>query len=303
MNKNQLIVIAGPTAVGKTRLAIELAQHYECEIISADGRQFYKELTIGVAKPSEQELATVPHHFINNKSIHELYGAGHYEKEAIAVIEKLFEEQSVLILVGGSGLYINAILNGVDEFEEVPIEIREQLNESFETKGLTWLQEELQQKDPVYYSTVDSNNPQRIIRALEVIYYTGKPFSEFRSGQKTQRSFESIPIFINTDRDSLYQRINTRVDEMIRVGLLEEVKSLYTFKHLNALKTVGYNELFSYLDNECTLEAAIEKIKQRTRNYAKRQITWFKNQGEFEVFEPNAVEQLKAYIDLIRQHA
>ncbi len=302
MSKNQLIVIAGPTAVGKTRLAIELAQHYQCEIISADGRQFYKELNIGVAKPSEQELAAVRHHFINNKSIHELYGAGHYEKEAIPLIEKLFGKQSVLILVGGSGLYINAILKGVDEFEEVPIEIREQFNTAFQTNGLTWLQEELKQKDEYYYSTVDLNNPQRIIRALEVIEYTGKPFSEFRSGKTVQRSFESIPIFLNTSRDNLYQGINTRVDEMMQMGLLEEVKSLHPFKQLNALKTVGYSELFSFLDKECTLEEAVEKIKQRTRNYAKRQITWFKNQGEFEVFEPHAVEQLKAYIDLIRQH-
>jgi tRNA dimethylallyltransferase len=300
--KGHLIVVAGPTAVGKTKLAIALGQHYECEIVSADGRQFYKEMSIGTAKPTEKELAQVNHHFINNKSINELYGAGHYEKEVIPVIEKLLEQHPILILVGGSGLYINAVLNGVDEFEEVPPEVREKLNQSYQINGITWLQEELKKSDPTYFAEVDIQNPQRIIRALEIIQHTGKPFSEFRSGGKVERSFNVIPLFINSERKSLYEHINKRVEEMMKAGLLDEVKNLYSYRQLNALKTVGYSELFDFIEGKCSLTEAVDKIKQRTRQYAKRQITWFKHQGEFEVFAPDALEQIKAYIDIIRQH-
>lgn len=300
--KKYLVVIAGPTAVGKTKLAIELAEHYKTVVVSADSRQFYKEMTIGTAKPNAEELSRVKHYFINTKSVTELFGAGHFEKEAIPLLDKLFEEHQVVIMAGGSGLYINALLNGVDEFEEVPEEIRVQLNSEFNANGLDPLQEELKEKDPEYFKNVDINNSQRVIRALEVIRYTGKPFSSFLKKNKPARNFTPIKLFINLPREILYERINKRVDQMMEDGLLEEVRSLSSHKHLNALKTVGYKELFDHLEGKCTLNDAVEKIKQHTRNYAKRQITWFRNQDEFEEFLPDDLIKIKAYIDLIMQH-
>lgn len=297
-----LIVIGGPTAVGKTKLAIALAQRYNCEIVSADGRQFYREMNIGTAKPSLNELAQVKHHFINNKSVTELYGAGHYEKEAIPLIEQLLKEHDIAVLVGGSGLYINAILNGVDEFPEVPTHIREHLNTTFAQNGLAWLQQQLKQKDEAYYNLVDINNPQRIIRALEIIEWSGQTFSSQLKQTQVQRSFTAIPIFINTERHLLYQHINSRVETMMEMDWLAEAKTLLPYRHCNALKTVGYTELMAHLDGAYSLAEAIDKIKQRTRHYAKRQITWFKNQGNFETFAPQALEAITAYIDLIRQH-
>jgi tRNA dimethylallyltransferase len=297
--KKNLIVIAGPTAVGKTALSIELAKFYNCPIISADSRQFYKEMSIGTAKPTKEEMQNVPHYFIDNISIHDTYNVGQFEREAIDFIETLFKDHEHLILVGGSGLYINAILNGVDEFEEIPAHIREQLIKDYEEKGLTYLQEELKQKDEVYYHQVDLNNPQRIMRALEVCIHNNKPYSSFRTKEKKQRSFDAINILINTDREALYHRINKRVDIMMQNGLLEEVKSLYPYKHLNALNTVGYKELFDFIDNKCTLEEAVNLIKQNSRRYAKRQLTWFNHQGDFETFEPTDLEKLKAYLDIV----
>lgn len=256
-------------------------------------------MSIGTAKPSEEELSAVKHYFINNKSVSELFGAGHYEKEAITLLNDLFKEHQVVFVVGGSGLYINALLHGVDEFEEVPIEVREQLNNEYEQKGLNALQDELKERDPAYYHRVDIHNAQRVIRALEVCRYTGKPYSSFLKRDQIQRPFTAINLLINTDRDQLYDRINKRVDQMMKDGLLEEVKSLIPCRTLNALKTVGYKELFDYLDGNCTLDEAVTKIKQHTRNYAKRQLTWFKNQGEFEEFKPEDVEKIKGYIDVI----
>lgn len=299
--KKNLIVIAGPTAVGKTALSIELAKFYNCPIISADSRQFYKEMSIGTAKPTKEEMQDVLHYFIDNISIHDTYNVGQFEREAIDFIETLFKDHEHLILVGGSGLYINAILNGVDEFEEIPAHIREQLIKDYEEKGLTYLQEELKQKDEVYYHQVDLNNPQRIMRALEVCIHNNKPYSSFRTKEKKQRSFDAINILINTDREALYHRINKRVDIMMQNGLLEEVKSLYPYKHLNALNTVGYKELFDYIDNKCTLEEAVNLIKQNSRRYAKRQLTWFNHQGDFETFIPTDLEKLKAYLDIVTQ--
>lgn len=299
--KKNLIVIAGPTAVGKTALSIELAKFYNCPIISADSRQFYKEMSIGTAKPTKEEMQNVPHYFIDNISIHDTYNVGQFEREAIDCIETLFKDHEQLILVGGSGLYINAILNGVDEFEEIPAHIREQLIKDYEEKGLTYLQEELKQKDEVYYNQVDLNNPQRIMRALEVCIHNNKPYSSFRTKEKKQRSFDTINILINTEREALYNRINKRVDIMMQNGLLEEVKSLYPYKHLNALNTVGYKELFDFIDNKCTLEEAVNLIKQNSRRYAKRQLTWFNHQGDFETFEPTDLEKLKAYLDIVTQ--
>ncbi len=300
--KKNLIVIAGPTAVGKTALSIQLAKHFSCPIISADSRQFYKEMSIGTAKPSEEEMQGVKHYFINNISIHDIYNVGQFEREAIECIETLFKEHETLILVGGSGLYINAILNGVDEFEEIPSEIREQLIKDYNEKGLVFLQEELKVKDKVYYNQVDLNNPQRIMRALEVCIHNKQPYSSFRKKEKKERSFDTINLLINTEREALYQRINKRVDIMMEQGLLEEVKALYPHKELNALNTVGYKELFDFMNNKCTLEEAVSMIKQNSRRYAKRQLTWFNHQGEYEMFEPTDAEKIKAYIDILSQH-
>lgn len=299
--KKNLIIIAGPTAVGKTALSIELAKFYNCPVISADSRQFYKEMSIGTAKPTKEEMQDVPHYFIDNISIHDTYNVGQFEREAIECIDTLFKEHEQLILVGGSGLYINAILNGVDEFEEIPSQIREQLIKDYEEKGLIYLQEQLKQLDEVYYNQVDLNNPQRIMRALEVCIHNNKPYSSFRTKEKKQRSFDTINILINTDREVLYNRINKRVDIMMQNGLLEEVKSLYPYKHLNALNTVGYKELFDFIDGKCSLEEAVNLIKQNSRRYAKRQLTWFNHQGDFETFKPTDLEKLKAYLDIVTQ--
>lgn len=293
------MVIAGPTAVGKTSLAIQLARHYGAHILSADSRQFYREMSIGTAKPGPEELAAVPHHFINTKSVGELYGAGHFEKDALEVLEQLYQEHALAIVVGGSGLYLDALLHGVDEFEEVPGHIRQRLNNDYADKGLAWLQEQVREKDPVYFETVDTQNPQRLIRALEVCLYTGKPFSQYRQKHTKPRPFEAIPLLLNTSREVLYHNINRRVDDMMANGLLDEVKRLLPYQAFNALKTVGYRELFEHLQGTLSLEEAVDKIKQHSRNYAKRQITWFKNKGEFEVFEPQEVEKIKAYIDII----
>lgn len=300
---HHLIIIAGPTAVGKTALSIQLAKHYMCPVISADSRQFYKEMSIGTAKPSIEEMEGIAHYFIDNKSIDDVYNIGEYEKEAIELIEKLFLEHDTLILVGGSGLYINAILNGLDEFEEIPTIIRENLIKQYNEKGLSFLQEELKQKDFKYYEEVDTNNPQRMMRALEVCIFKGKPFSEYRTKVKKTRNFNSIPILINTSRAILYDRINKRVDEMISSGLVEEVKSLHNKNQLNALNTVGYKELFSYLENKISLQEAINLIKQNSRRYAKRQLTWFNHQGDFETFEPSEIEKIKSYINIIIEHS
>ena len=300
--KKNLIIIAGPTAVGKTALSIELAKHYNCPVISADSRQFYKEMSIGTAKPSVEEMQGVAHYFIDNISIHDTYNVGQYERDAIECIENLFKEHDTLILVGGSGLYINAVINGVDEFEEIPTEIREQLIKDFEEKGLSFLQEELKSKDEVYYNQVDLNNPQRIMRALEVCIHTKKPYSSFRKKEKKERTFNSINLLINTERELLYQRINKRVDIMMEQGFLEEVKNLYPNKHLNALNTVGYKELFDFTDGKITLEEAVNLIKQNSRRYAKRQLTWFNHQGDFESFESSDLEKIKAYLDILKQY-
>lgn len=291
-----LVVIAGPTAAGKTELAIQLAEELNSVILSADSRQFYKEMNIGTAKPDPQQLNRIKHYFIDTRSIEDLYGAGHYEKDAIALLDELFKQYRLVILVGGSGLYINAVMNGVDEFVEVPEQIREELNRQFLKNGLRWLQEELKMKDETYYKQVDLSNPQRIIRALEVCTYTGKPYSSFLTKSRTPRDFTTIPLLITPNRETLYKRINKRVDDMISKGLEEEVKALKAHKHQNALKTVGYKELNAYFEGEYSLNTAIEKIKQHTRNYAKRQLTWFRNQGNFKEFSPDDILLIQNYI-------
>jgi tRNA dimethylallyltransferase len=270
--------------------------------LSADSRQFYKELSIGTAKPTEEQLAQVQHFFVNTKSVSELYGAGHFEKDATELLTELYHTRDIVFLTGGSGLYINAVLHGVDDFIDVPDDIRQNISNQFAQHGIAWLRETLKKLDPQYFEMVDLNNPQRIARAIEVSIYTGSPYSSFLNKPKKPRNFLPVKIMIDLPRQALYERINARVDNMMKEGLLEEVAGLTAYKTHNALKTVGYKELFAYLENETDLETAVLKIKQHTRNYAKRQLTWFKNQDDFESFGPHDFEKIKAYIDLIMQH-
>ncbi|QNL52525.1 tRNA (adenosine(37)-N6)-dimethylallyltransferase MiaA [Olivibacter sp. SDN3] len=292
-----LITIVGPTAIGKTALSIKIAQKFKTAIISADSRQFYREMNIGTAKPSSEELAAAPHFFINSLSIHDDYSAGDFEKEALAKIEELFQEKDQLVLVGGSGLFIKAICEGLDELPKPLPGIREKLNKLHQEKGLGHLQEELKKKDPLYYKSVDINNPQRVIRALEVYESTGKPFSSFHQRKTNVRPFEILKIGLNTDREQLYQRINRRVDQMMEEGLLEEVTALSPQHPLPPLLTVGYNELFDYLQGKYGLEVATEKIKQHTRQFAKRQITWFKKDHKTYWFDPQHETDIMSFIE------
>ena len=274
-NKN-LIYIAGPTGIGKTNLSIEIAKKLNTEIISCDSRQFYKELKIGTSPPSPSQLNQIRHHLIHNKSIHDVYNVGLYEKEAIQLVNKLFEENDILILVGGSGLYADSIMNGIDDFPDIPPNIRERIIDEYNSSGLEVIQNKLKKLDIKYYNEVDLNNSNRIIRALEIIEFTGKPFSLFRTKKKKERIFQSQVIVMECERNKLYNRINDRVDNMIEKGLENEVLGLKDFKHLNTLNTVGYKEFFKYFDDKISYTDAINKIKQNTRNYAKRQITWLK---------------------------
>jgi len=276
MNTKVLLAVVGPTAIGKTALGIQLAKHFDTEIISADSRQFFKEMEIGTAVPSTQELNEVPHHFIQHKSIFEPYSVGDFEKEAILLLNDLYQKKDVAVMVGGSGLYVDAVISGLDEFPEVDPHIRETLNQELEKNGLELLQKELKQRDPEYYKTVDLENPHRLIRALEVCRATDKPYSSFLNQRKPERPFKSLYIGIDAPREVVYDRINTRVDFMMEAGLFEEVKKLYSHKKLNALQTVGYKELFEYIDGKCSLEFAISEIKKNTRRFAKRQLTWLR---------------------------
>ena len=271
-----LISIVGPTAIGKTALSIQLAQHFNTEIISCDSRQFFKEMAIGTAVPSEEEQQAAKHHFIQHISIFDAYNVGQFEKDAIAKLEELFQVHDVVIMVGGSGLYVDAVLKGLDEFPKVNPEIRADLNQQLETKGIAHLQEQLLVLDPVYYKKVAIENPHRLIRALEICIGNGKPYSSFLKAETTQRNFTSIKIGLTADREIIYDRINRRVDIMMNEGLLEEAKTLYPNKSLNALQTVGYRELFSHFDGGFTLDFAISEIKKNTRRFAKRQGTWFR---------------------------
>ena len=280
MNK-ELIVISGPTAVGKTSLAINLAKEINTEIISADSRQFYKELNIGVARPSQKELNFIKHHFIGHISIQDNYNAGEYEAEAIEKINSLFQKYEKLVITGGSGMYIDAITKGMDNLPNVDKSIREELNELFKDNGITPLQEELMEKDIEYYNIVDKQNHIRLIRALEIIRQTGKTFTSFRTNPKKERDFKIKKFVLIRDREELIQRINQRVDIMVEEGLIEEARELYPFRDLNALNTVGYKELFKYFDNKISLEEAIEEIKINTRKYAKRQVTWFRKDKDY----------------------
>ncbi len=282
-----LIVIAGPTAIGKTAAAIELAQYFNTVILSADSRQFFKEMSIGTAKPNAQELAAAPHYFIDSHSISESFSVGDFEKQGLALLDELFKAHDIIIMVGGSGLYVKAICEGFDHIPDADEGVREKLTAELEEKGLAHLQEKLKQVDPDYYNEVDINNPQRVIRALEVFESTGKPFSSYRVANTNTRPFNIIKIALDMPREQLYNRINQRVDVMFEQGLLDEVKSLLPYRHLNALNTVGYSEIFDYLDGKVDLDTAIEKIKQNTRRFAKRQLTWFRKDKGFYWMEAN----------------
>jgi tRNA dimethylallyltransferase len=275
--KKKLVCITGPTASGKTALAVKLATHYNTEIVSFDSRQFYRELKIGSSPPTAKQLQQVPHHFILCRSVTQPYNAATYAADAKERIAKLFENYDVVIMVGGSGLYLYALLHGLDEMPEVLPDVRKALQESLQRDGITVLQQELQQADPEYFQKVDIHNPVRLIRALEVIRSSGRKFSDFRKNTThTNLGFQPVLIFLNPPREILYHSIHLRVDEMIQQGLLDEVRSLVPYKHYKPLDTVGYKELFEYLEGNYSLQEAIDKIKQHTRNYAKRQITWFK---------------------------
>jgi len=269
-----LKVIYGPTAVGKTSLAIKLAQELNTEILSADSRQFYKEMKIGTAVPEQEELEAVKHHFIQHKSIHDHYNVGLFEQDAIQKIDELFKQYNNLIMVGGSGLYIDGVCKGLDTFPDINPSLRDKLREEFKLKGLEWLQNEVKKSDPEYYESADIQNHQRLLRCLEVCLQSGEAFSSFKKSQKNGRNFDIEYYSIKMDRELLYQRINTRVDKMMEKGLLKEVEKLKPFQNLNALQTVGYKELFSYFNKELSLDEAINSIKQNTRRYAKRQLTW-----------------------------
>ncbi|WP_458626226.1 tRNA (adenosine(37)-N6)-dimethylallyltransferase MiaA [Winogradskyella sp. PC D3.3] len=282
---NFVITIVGPTAIGKTALSIKLAQHFNSEIVSADSRQFFKDMAIGTAVPSEEELNAAPHHFIQHKSIHQPYSVGEFEREAISKIQDLHQHHPIAVLVGGSGLYVKAVTKGLDYFPEVASDIRTSLNLQHEKEGLIPLQEQLQSLDPETYNTITIDNPQRVIRALEICIGTGKPYSSFLTNPEKTRTFKTITIGLNADRSIIYDRINQRVDLMIENGLLDEAQSLLPYKDLNALNTVGYKELFAYFEGESTLEFAISEIKKNTRRFAKRQLTWFRKDNTITWFD------------------
>ncbi len=285
MKNKYLITVVGPTAIGKTSLSIKLAQHFNTEIISADSRQFFKEMEIGTAAPTIEELNQATHHFIHHKSIHEDYSVGHFEKVALTCLDSLFQKTDAVVMVGGSGLYVDAIIHGLDDFPKVDPVIREHLNSRLKNEGIQVLQSQLKKLDQETYKSIDIQNPHRLIRALEICVGTNKPYSSFLNKRTISRAFIPIYVGLTADRDIIYDRINLRVDHMIENGQLEEAKRLYEFKHLNALNTVGYKELFKYFDGEWTLEFAISEIKKNTRRFAKRQLTWFTKNEEIMWFD------------------
>ncbi|MBW4968880.1 tRNA (adenosine(37)-N6)-dimethylallyltransferase MiaA [Croceibacter atlanticus] len=286
-----LIAVVGPTAIGKTALSIKLANHYNTEIVSADSRQFYKEMTIGTAVPSKEELSAAKHHFIQNLSVTEDYSVGDFERDGLALLDKLFKVQDIVILVGGSGLYVDAIVKGLNHFPDIDESIRLKLNDSLKNGGLEPLQNQLKTLDPKYFEKVDINNPHRVIRALEICIGTQKTYTSFLEQDKEERPFNTITVGLEADRTKIYERINDRVDIMMAEGLLKEVKSLEPYKNYNALNTVGYKELFNYLDDEWSLEFAISEIKKNTRRFAKRQLTWFKKNSDTLWFNYKTTEQ------------
>lgn len=297
MRNKTLITVIGPTAIGKTDLAIKVAKYFETEIVSCDSRQFYREMSIGTAVPSYQELADVKHYFIHHKSIKEYYSVGNFEEDAILFINKFFENHDVLVMVGGSGLYEKAVTEGLDKFPNVPKEVRSELNKEYEENGLESLQSELKLKDYIYYQEADLQNHKRLIRALEIIRHTGKRFSDFRRNKAKERDFNIIKIGLELPRATVYNRINERVDVMIKNGLLKEVESLLPYKGLNALQTVGYKELFPYFEKQEDLDFCVQEVKKNTRRFAKRQITWYRKDEKINWFSPKQVDEIIAFLN------
>ena len=300
MAKKHLIVLAGPTASGKTATAIKLAKALETDIISADSRQFYKELSIGTAAPTEEELSQVNHFFVHHLSIDDKYDVADYEQDVLFLLKHYFKTNDVIVMTGGSGLFIDAVCNGLDAMPDISEEIRNRVTKMPEIEGLEALQKEVERVDPEYFQIVDKQNPRRLQRALEVFYQTGKPYSTFRRKNVAKRDFDIIKLAIHWDRDKLIARINKRVDLMMEQGLLDEVKSVYPKRHLNSLNTVGYKELFDYLDGKCTLEQAVELIKINTRQYAKRQMTWLRKNNDYKWF---TIEEIDEMIDFCTDKA
>ena len=292
-----VILIAGPTAVGKTNIAIAIAQKLNAEIINADSRQLYKEISIGTAKPTEKQLAAVPHYFVNTHSVAETFTAGDFEKQALAIIDQQkLAGKKAIVVAGGTGMYINALLNGLDDLPDGDETIRAELQQNFLHFGVAFLQNKLKELDEVAYQKIANTNPQRMMRAIEVCLVSGQKYSDFLNKEKSKRPFTAIKIALNLEREILYAQINNRVDEMVESGLENEVRTMQQFKNCYALKTVGYTEMFDYIDSLTTKEKAIELIKQHTRNYAKRQITWFKKDVQYKWFSPLNVSEIENYV-------
>lgn len=296
-NTKHLVVIAGPTGSGKTDLSIRVARYYHCPIISTDSRQFYRGIPIGTAQPTAEELQMAEHHFIADRELKDDFNSGAYETEALSRLEELFQKHDIVVAVGGSGLYIKALCEGMDDLPEVDPRLRKELNSRCKAEGVEALAEELHRLDPDFYEVVDRKNPARVVRALEVCISTGKTYSSLRSGVKRQRPFNIIKIAVNMDREVLYERIDLRVDKMVQAGLYDEALKVYPLRELNALQTVGYREWFDHFDGKISREEAIELIKRNSRRYAKRQLTWFRADKDFEWFEPSETEKILEYID------
>jgi tRNA dimethylallyltransferase len=299
LNNNFLIIILGPTGIGKTNLSIEIAKHFDTEIISSDSRQIYKELKIGTAVPSEEQLQTVRHHFIGNKSIFDYYNVSMYEIEVNDFLSDFYKNKSIALLVGGSGMYIDAVCNGIDDLPQIDFQIRNELQQKFENEGIESLRFELKRLDPDHYLKVDLKNHKRILKALEICLQTGKTYTSFLTNPQKKRNFKTIKIGLNRNRTELHDIINQRVDKMVEEGLIDEAKTFYQYRNLNSLNTVGYKEFFDYLDGKTDLETAIELLKRNTRRYARRQLTWFHKDTEIKWFEPH---QKKEIIDYINQN-
>ena len=299
LSKGNLVVVVGPTAVGKTDLSVWLAERLQTEVVSADSRQMYQEMAIGTAKPTPEEMRDIPHHFIDDRSVQQPMSAGDYEREAVKRVEDLLNHRRTVVVAGGSGLYVKALLQGFDDMPEVPAEIRIALNERLKHEGLAALQAELQKLDPEHFQRMDIQNPQRVVRALEVCLTTGQPYSEFRQGsdQSSTRPWNTILVGLNREREELYERINLRMDMMLEAGLIEEAKALYPLRHLEPLQTVGYREVFSWMDGEYDEEEMIRLLKRNSRHYAKRQLTWFTRQHEATWFEAGDWERVGQFVD------
>lgn len=291
-----LILVVGPTAVGKTDLCLKLAKKFNTEIISCDSRQFYREMNLGTAKPSPKELKEVKHHLINSLSIDEEYDVRKFERDALKILEQLYQTHPVVIMTGGSGLFADALVKGLDEIPDVDPEIRKEIMEEYESQGLQWLQGEVEKLDPEFYAQADRFNPQRLMRALEVFRGTGLRFSSFRIRKKVERPFQTIKVGLNRDREELYRRIDLRMDEMIGRGLFDEADALFGKRHLNALQTVGYSEIFGFLEGKYDREEAIRLLKRNSRRYAKRQLTWFRRDPEIRWFHPDQEEEIFRWV-------